>query len=184
MMKWIAPLESSQKIDLERKFSSNSETIGVGTFFETSRFECRKRIFDATKVTYNTYSCAISGMIRESMKMDDRDSAECKNWKRRDIMVILEFVLNDNKTKRNSDLLHLKKEKKKSCRGDAGSHFQTFRERGSSFSLSFCAIRPSVVFWTRRKAAIRGAGYAWTPDLRSFDKLRELGVSPYLSFTP
>ena len=67
-------------------------------FFEASRFGCRKTIFDATKVTYNMYSCAISGMSKESMKMDDRDSAECQNWKRRDIMVILEFVLNDNKT--------------------------------------------------------------------------------------
>ena len=94
------------------------------------------------------------------MKMDDQDSVECQNWKRRDIMVILEFVLNDNKTKRNSDLLHLKKEKNKSWRGDAGSHFQTFRERGSSFSLSFCAIRPSAVFKTRRKAVLRGEAYA------------------------
>ena len=33
-------------------------------------------IFGATKVTYNTYSCAISGMSREMMKMDCRDSAE------------------------------------------------------------------------------------------------------------
>ena len=32
------------------------------------------------------------------MKMDGRDSAECQNWEKRDIMVILEFVLNDNKT--------------------------------------------------------------------------------------
>ena len=37
-------------------------------------------IFDATKVTYNTYSCAISGMSREMMEMDGRDSAECQNW--------------------------------------------------------------------------------------------------------
>ena len=116
------------------------------------------------------------------MKMDDRDSAECQNWKRRDIMVILKFVLNDNKTKQNSDLLHLKKEKKKSCRGDAGSHFQTFRERDSSFSLSFCAIRPSAVFGTRRKAALSEEGFAWIPDLGSFLKLREVGVSPYLGF--
>ena len=47
------------------------------------------------------------------MKMDGRDSAECQNWENRDIMVILEFVLNDNKTKWNSNLLHLKKEKRK-----------------------------------------------------------------------
>ena len=36
-------------------------------------------IFDAMKVTYNTYSYAISGMNRERMKMDGRDSAECQN---------------------------------------------------------------------------------------------------------
>ena len=52
-----------------------------------------------TKITYNMYSCAISGMSREMMKMDDRDSVECQNWEKRDTMVILEFDLNDNKTK-------------------------------------------------------------------------------------
>ena len=26
-------------------------------------------------------------------------------------------------------------------------------------------------------------GFAWVPDLRSFNKLREVGVSPYLRFT-
>ena len=57
-------------------------------FFEASRFGCCKIIFDAMKVTYNTYSCAISGMSRERMKMDGRDSAECQNWEKRDIMII------------------------------------------------------------------------------------------------
>ena len=56
-----------------------------------------------------------------------------------------------------------------------------FLER--DFSLVFRQIRPSAVFGTRRKAALRGAGYAWTPNLRSFDKLLEVGVSPYLGFT-
>ena len=56
-------------------------------------------IFDAMKVTYNTYSCAISGMSRQSMKMDGRDSAECQNWEKNDINVICGFVLKDNKTK-------------------------------------------------------------------------------------
>ena len=50
-----------------------------------SRFGCRKMIFDATKVTYNKYSCTISGMSREMMKMDSQDSAECQNWEKRDI---------------------------------------------------------------------------------------------------
>ena len=35
------------------------------------------------------------------MKIDGRDSAECQNWENRDIIVILEFDLNDNKTKKN-----------------------------------------------------------------------------------
>ena len=52
-------------------------------FFEASRFGCRKTIFDATKVTYNKYSCTISGMIREMMKMYCRDSAEYQNWEKR-----------------------------------------------------------------------------------------------------
>ena len=44
-------------------------------FFEASRFGCRKTIYDATKVTYSMYSCTISGMSREIMKMDGRGSA-------------------------------------------------------------------------------------------------------------
>ena len=61
-------------------------------FFEALRFGCRKTIFDVTKVTYNTYSCAISGMSRESMKMDGRDSAECQKWEKKDINVIFGIV--------------------------------------------------------------------------------------------
>ena len=68
-----------------------------------------------------------------------------------------------------------------------GEHLQEgdilgFRERVSSFSLSFCEIRPSAAFGTRRKAALRGKGFAWVPNLRSFLKLLEVGVSPYLGF--
>ena len=50
------------------------------------------------------------------------------------------------------------------------------------FSLSFRQIRQSEVFGARKKGALRGEVYAWVPDLRSFDKLREVGVSPYLDF--
>ena len=49
-------------------------------FFEASRFGCRKTNFDATKVTYNTYSCAINGMRKEMMKMDGRGSAKYQIW--------------------------------------------------------------------------------------------------------
>ena len=38
------------------------------------------------------YLCAISGMIREILKMDGRDRAECQNWEKRDKIGILEFV--------------------------------------------------------------------------------------------
>ena len=34
------------------------------------------------------YSCTISGMSREMMKMDCRDSAKYQFWKKRDVMVI------------------------------------------------------------------------------------------------
>ena len=49
-------------------------------------------IFDESKVTYNTYSCAISGMSREMMKMDGRDSAEYQIWEKRDKIGIMEIV--------------------------------------------------------------------------------------------
>ena len=53
----------------------------------------------------------------------------------------------------------------------------------TSFSLDLGEIRSSTVFGARRKAALRGEAYAWTPVLGSFVKLREVGVSPYLGFT-
>ena len=61
-------------------------------FFEASRFGCRETIFDATKVTYSMYSCSISGMSIEKMKMDGRDSAEYQIWKLRDVKVIFESL--------------------------------------------------------------------------------------------
>ena len=54
--------------------------------------------------------------------------------------------------------------------------------RRSCFSLEIRAIRPSTVFGTRREAALCREGFAWVPDLRSLDKLLEVGVSPYLGF--
>ena len=51
------------------------------------------------------------------------------------------------------------------------------------FSLESWEIRPSAVVGTRREASLRGETYAWAPDLRSFEKIREVGDSPYLGFT-
>ena len=55
--------------------------------------------------------------------------------------------------------------------------------RECHFFLEYRAIRPSAVFETRRKAALRGEAYAWVTDLRSLDKLCDVGDSPYLGFT-
>ena len=44
-----------------------------------------------TKVTYNMYSCSISGMSREMMKMDGRDSAKCQKSKLRDKITVAEL---------------------------------------------------------------------------------------------
>ena len=40
------------------------------------------------------------------------------------------------------------------------------RERVSDFSLEIHAIRPLDFDGARRENVLRGAGYAWTPDLR------------------
>ena len=55
--------------------------------------------FDATKVTYNKYSCAISGMSREMRKIDGRVKAECQNWEKMDKIGIMEFEISHYKTK-------------------------------------------------------------------------------------
>ena len=53
---------------------------------------CHKTIFDETKVTYNTYSCAISGMSREMMKWTTEVVPNINFGKKRDIKVILESL--------------------------------------------------------------------------------------------
>ena len=109
-----------------------------------------------------------------------------KTRKIRDIMVIFELFKLDNRTKEcysvvssinQREKLELGKEK-----GDPELKF-IFSERESFFSLEIRAIRPSTVFGTRRKAALRGEGFSWVPDLGSFLKIQEVGVSPYLCFT-
>ena len=62
-------------------------------------------------------------------------------------------------------------------------HKSFSRERSLSFSLDLQDIQPSAIFGRRRKAALRVEGFAWVPDLGSFLKLLEVGVSPYLSYS-
>ena len=51
------------------------------------------------------------------------------------------------------------------------------------FSLRSRAIGPSEFFGARRKVVLHGEGNAWAPVSLSFDKLREVGVLSYLSYT-
>ena len=53
--------------------TSNSETVGICTFFEALSIGCRKTTCDVTKVTYNIYSCDTCCMSRERMKMNGLD---------------------------------------------------------------------------------------------------------------
>ena len=55
--------------------------------------------------------------------------------------------------------------------------------RVRAFSLGFWEIRPSEFFGVRGKAVLRGEGNAQVPVSWSFNKLREVGVLSYLSFT-
>ena len=48
----------------------------------------------------------------------------------------------------------------------SSSHFFGFSFRERNFSLKIRRIRPSAGFGARRRNVLRGAGYAWTPDLR------------------
>ena len=52
-----------------------------------------------------------------------------------------------------------------------------------AFSLRSRAIGQSNFDGARRKVVLRGEGNAWAPVLRSFDKLREVWVLSYLSYT-
>ena len=84
---------------------------------------------------------------------------------RRDIDVIFGIVNEENDKRANSAHL-LPQIKDKNVKGRGGcSEVQIFisRERESHFSLNLRAIRPSKSFEPRRKAALRGEAYAWTP---------------------
>ena len=72
------------------------------------------------KVTYNMYSCVISGLTREMMKMDDRDSAECQNWEKNDIDGIIGFDLNDNNVKLVNSIISYKLEMSQNVNWEGG----------------------------------------------------------------
>ena len=58
-----------------------------------------------------------------------------------------------------------------------------FSERVCNFSLGLRAIGPSDFFGPRHKVVLRIKDYTWAPVSGSFDKLHEVGVLSYLSYT-
>ena len=68
-------------------------------------------------------------------------------------------------------------------KGDAEGLVFIFSEREYDISLKLRAIRSSEFFGARRKAVLRSKGNAWAQVLKSFVKIREVGVLSYLSFT-
>ena len=95
-------------------------------------------IFDATKVTYNMYSCKISGMSRKIMKMDGRDSAECQNWENRDKIGIKGIDLSHKKTKNATMLISSNSKEAKTWGSrifDAVAEMEVFVEREGLTSL-------------------------------------------------
>ena len=52
----------------------------------------------------------------------------------------------------------------------------------SDFSLKSRVIGPSDFFGQRNKAILRSEGFAWVQVLRSFEKLRDVGVLSYLFY--
>ena len=72
------------------------------------------------------------------MKRDGRDSAECQNWEKRDIMVILEIVLNENNAKTCTGHVFSNYKGRQNVNWrKSGSEVDNggFSERESSFSL-------------------------------------------------
>ena len=51
------------------------------------------------------------------------------------------------------------------------------------FSLRSRAIGPSDFFGPRSKAILHSEGFTWVPVLGNFDKLHEVEVLSYLSYT-
>ena len=77
------------------------------------------------------------------MEMNDRDGAKCKKSRLGDIDDIIEFVLNDNKTKLcivSSPTIEIRSQKRERTRIDAVANFLGFSERVSHFSLDFWLI--------------------------------------------
>ena len=108
------------------------------------------------------------------MKMNGRDSAECQNWEMEGHNDHFWKRFKSLKDEKYYSIFSLIKPKTKTWRTrifPAVAIFLVFFFRERNFSLKIRAIRPSAVFGTRRRTALRGEGFAWVPDLGSLLKL-------------
>ena len=96
-------------------------------------------------------------------------------------MGIIEFDFKSLKAKLANSLLLLQKPSKKNVKCKLEMQWpplmRAFRER-VCFSLRSGEIGPLDFDGARRENVLRGASYAWTPDLWSFLKLQEVGFLP------
>ena len=66
------------------------------------------------------------------------------------------------------------KEEREKKKTERDREREGFRERGSTFSLSFPTIGPASSDEARSKVAPHDKDYTWVPVLWSFDKLRKM----------
>ena len=94
-------------------------------------------------------------------------------------------IFNEEKDKNlhSGFLLQKTKNGQKRAVGKEKVRVLNFRERKCSFSQDFREFGPSDCFGPRSKVASHDEGYAWAPVLEVFDKLREVGVLSFLSYT-
>ena len=94
-------------------------------------------------------------------------------------------IVNEKKDKTSNSGLLLQKERRKRAGGKWRCRKLGFviLERECVFSLRSRAIGPSDIFGPRRKIVLRDESNAWAPVSWSFDKLHEVGVLSYLSYT-
>ena len=80
---------------------------------------------------------------------------------------------------KSSNLVWEGRRKERESKTERDREREGFRERGSTFSLSFPMIRPASSDEARSKVAPHGKDYKWVSVLWSFDKLRKgRGFSP------
>ena len=119
------------------------------------------------------------------IETDGQDSATCQNPREGTWMAFLEFLM-IIRTKLQIVIIFFLQKQEEMCRGKRKFTVSLgfyFSERVSNFSLKSRVIRSLEFFGPRSKAVLGREGFVWVPVFRSFNKLHEVGVLSYLSYT-